>query len=140
MVEKYIYVNLLIFPNELLGPAHLWICWHIMDFLGSRWMETAPTSIEVLLRSNLVQTDEPSDLRGSLSLTTRHRCTHVLVYTAPCTGSPRRSPIQLSDYGPGLALLNFSDRANTDELTPYSVYNCKTSVFYLKSPFISRAD
>ena len=66
---------------------------HIVDFLGSRWMETAPTSIEVLLRPTLVQSDEPSDLRGSLSPTTRHRCTHVLVYTAP--GSPRRSPIQL---------------------------------------------
>ena len=53
-------------------------------FLGSRRMETAPTSIEVLLRPTLVQSDEPSDLRGSLSPTTRHRCAqHVLVYTAP---------------------------------------------------------
>ena len=57
-------------------------------------METAPTSIEVILRRTQSQSDEPSDLRGSLSPTTRHRCTqHVLVYTAP--GSPRRSPIQL---------------------------------------------
>ena len=40
-----------------------------MDFLGSRWMETAPTSIEVLLRPTLGQSDEPSDLRGSLSPT-----------------------------------------------------------------------
>ena len=56
---------------------------HIVDFLGSRRMETAPTSIEVLLRPALGQSDEPSDLRGSLSPTTRHRCTHVLVYTAP---------------------------------------------------------
>ena len=61
---------------------------HIADFLGSRRMETAPTSIEVLLRPTLGQSDEPSDLRGSLSPTTRHRCTHVIVYTAP--GSPRR--------------------------------------------------
>ena len=29
-------------------------------------METAPTSIEVLLRPTPVQSDEPSDLRGSL--------------------------------------------------------------------------
>ena len=43
---------------------------HIVDFLGSRGMESAPTSIEVLLRPNLAQSDEPSDLRGSLSLTT----------------------------------------------------------------------
>ena len=52
----------------------------IVGFLGSRRMETAPTSIEVLLRPTLFQSDEPSDLRGSLSPTTRHRCTHVLVY------------------------------------------------------------
>ena len=30
-------------------------------------METAPTSIEVLLRPTQSQSDEPSDLRGSLS-------------------------------------------------------------------------
>ena len=58
---------------------------HIVDFLGSRRMETAPTSIEVLLRPTQSQSDEPSDLRGSLSLT--------IVYTAP--GSLRRSPIHL---------------------------------------------
>ena len=73
---------------------------HIADFLGSHWMETAPTSIEVLLRPTLGQSDEPSDLRGSLSHTTQHPCTHVLVYTAP--GGPRRSPIQLWT-GPGIA-------------------------------------
>ena len=67
---------------------------HIVDFLGSRRMETVPTYIEVLLCPALAHSDEPSDLRGSLSLTTRHCCAqHVLVYTAP--GSPRRSPIQL---------------------------------------------
>ena len=66
---------------------------HIVDFLGSRRIETASTTIEVLLRSTQSQSDEPSDLRGSLSPTTRHRCTHVLVYTSP--GCPRRSPIQL---------------------------------------------
>ena len=68
--------------------------------LGSRRMETAPTSIEVILRPTLGQSDEPSDLRGSLSPTTQHRCTHVLVYTEP--GSPRLSPIQLWT-GPGVA-------------------------------------
>ena len=46
----------------------------IVDFLGSRWMETAPASIEVLLRPTQRQSVEPSDLRGSLSSTTRHRC------------------------------------------------------------------
>ena len=43
---------------------------HIVDFLGSRPMETAPTFTEVLLRPTLGQLDEPSDLRGSLSFTT----------------------------------------------------------------------
>ena len=66
---------------------------HIVNFLRSRRMETAPTSIEVILCPVLRQTDEPSDLRGSLSPMTRHRCAHVLVYTAP--GRTRRSPIQL---------------------------------------------
>ena len=90
---------------------------HILEFLGSRRMETAPTSIEVLLRSNLVQSDEPSDLRGSLSLTIRHRCTHVL-YCIQHLAVPGRHPF---NYEPGTTLLNFSDRDNTDELTPYSV-------------------
>ena len=45
---------------------------HNVDFLGSRRMETAPTSIEVLSRPALGQSDELSDLRGSLSPTTRH--------------------------------------------------------------------
>ena len=48
---------------------------HIVNFLGSRRMETAPTVIEVLLRPIQSQSDEPSDLRGSLSPTTQHRCT-----------------------------------------------------------------
>ena len=99
---------------------------HIVDFLGSRRMETAPTSIEVILRPTLVQSDEPSDLRVSLSPTRRHSCTHVLGYTAPGTGSPRRSP----NYGPGPALLNFSDRANTDVLTPYSVYRVVSATLW----------
>ena len=59
---------------------------HIVDFLGSRWMETAPTSIEVILRPTLGQSDEPSDLRGSLSPTS--------VYST-CMAVTRRSPIQL---------------------------------------------
>ena len=62
----------------------------------------APTSFEFILRPTLGQSDEQSDLRGSLSPTTQHRCTHVLVYIAP--GSPRRSPIQLW-AGPGVTYL-----------------------------------
>ena len=81
---------------------------HIVDFLWSRWMETAPTSIEVLLRPTLGQSDEPSDLRGSLSPTS--------VYSS--WQSPGGHP---SNYEPGATLLNFSDKANHDDRTPYSV-------------------
>ena len=42
---------------------------HVVDFVVSRRMETAPTSIEVILRPAQSQSDEPSDLRGSLSPT-----------------------------------------------------------------------
>ena len=72
-------------------------------------METAPTSIEVLLRPTLGQSDEPSDLRGSLSPTS--------VYST--WQSPGGHP---STYEPGATSPNFSDRANHDERTPYSVY------------------
>ena len=65
---------------------------HIVDFLGSRRMETAPTSIEVRLRPTPGQSDDLSDLLGSLSPT--------IVYMAP--GRTRRSPIQLWT-GPGVA-------------------------------------
>ena len=82
---------------------------HIVDFLGSRWMETAPTFIEVLLRPTLGQSDEPSDLRGSLSPTSVYS-----IWQSPGGHS--------SNYEQGAALLNFSDRANHDERTPYSVY------------------
>ena len=55
IIHSLIYV-----PSSLL---------HIVDFLGSRRRETAPTSIEVLSRPAQSQSDEPSDLRGSLSPT-----------------------------------------------------------------------
>ena len=82
---------------------------HTLDFLGSRRMETAPTSIEVLLRPTLGPSDETSDLRGSLSPTS--------VYST--WQSPGGHP---SNYEPGATLLNFSDRANHAERAPYSVY------------------
>ena len=81
---------------------------HIVDFLGSRQMGTAPTSIEVLLHPPQSQSDEPSDLRGSLSPT--------IVYTH--LAFPGGHP---STYEPGATSLNFSDRADIDERTPYSV-------------------
>ena len=97
---------------------------HIVDILVSRRMETAPTSIEVLLRPALVQSDKPSDLRGFSAphdTTSLHACPSI--YSTWCV--PGGHP---SNYGPGPALLNFSDRANADELTPYSVYKQATSI------------
>ena len=87
-------------------------------------METAPTSIEVLLHPTLVQSNKPSDLRGSLSPTTLlHACPSV--YSTWCVSGDHPY-----NYGPGPALLNFSDQANTDQLTPCSVFdkNIRTSV------------
>ena len=57
----------------------------------------------------------PSDLHGSLSPTTPHCCTHVLVYIQHLV-VPGGRP---SNYGPSPALLNFSNRVATAELTPY---------------------
>ena len=93
-------------------------------------METAPTSIEVILRPTLVQSDKPSDLRGSLSPTTRHRCKqHVLVYiygtwqsqavTHPIMNRARRcstsviEPIQMSERRiPNIGVVGWSRGTN----------------------------
>ena len=72
-------------------------------------METAPTSIEVLFTSN------SRSVRRAIWFTwfsEPHECIQHLA--VPC-GHP-------SNYEPVATLLNFSDRADTDEQTPYSVY------------------
>ena len=63
---------------------------HIVDFLGSRRMETAPTSIEVLLRLTQSQSDEPSDLRGSLSPTSVYSTWQSQAVTHPIMNWARR--------------------------------------------------
>ena len=78
---------------------------HVVDFLGSRPMETAPTSFEGFLRPTQSQSDftwfsEP------------HECIQHLAVPG---GHP-------SNYEPGATLLNFSDGAQTVERTPYSVW------------------
>ena len=45
------------------------------------------------------------------------------VYTAVPSGHP-------SNYEPGATLLNFSDRADTDGTTLYSVYNVHILLYY----------
>ena len=53
-------------------------------------METAPTSIEVLLRPTLGQSDEPSDLRGSLSPTSVYSIWQSQAVTHPIMNRARR--------------------------------------------------
>ena len=92
-VEDFPFSFFYVILSLKLFCSSVFISFSSVDFLGTRRMETTPTSIEVVRRPTLGQSDEPSDLSGSLSPTPQHRCTHVLVYTAP--GSPRRSPDQL---------------------------------------------
>ena len=84
----------------------LWIFW------GLAGWKLRLRPLRFFLRPFLGQSDEPSDLRGSLSPTS--------VYST--WQSPGGHP---SNYEPGATLLNFSDRANHDEQTPYSVYNTR---------------
>ena len=60
------------------------------EFLGFRRMETAPTSIEVLLRPTHSQSDEPSDLRGSLSPTSVYSTWQSQAVTHPIMNRARR--------------------------------------------------
>ena len=53
-------------------------------------METAPTSIEVLLRPTLGQSDEPSDLCGSLSPTSVYSTWQSQAVTHPIMNRVRR--------------------------------------------------
>ena len=82
---------------------------HVVDFLGSRRMETAPTSIEVLL----VQLKRA--IRRAIWFTWFSEPDECIQHLAVQGGHP-------SDYEPGATLLNFSDRAQTIERTPYSVF------------------
>ena len=63
---------------------------HIVDFLGSRWLETAPTSIQVLLRPTQSQSEEPSDLRSSLSPTSVYSTRQSQTVTHPIMNRARR--------------------------------------------------
>ena len=72
----------------------LWI------FLGSRRMETAPTSIEVLLRPTQSQSDEPSDLRGSLSPTSAYSTWQSQAVTHPIMNRARRCLASVIEHKP----------------------------------------
>ena len=76
---------------------------HAVDFFGPRRMETAPTSIEALLRPTQSQSDEPSDLRGSLSPTSVYSTWQSQAVTHPIMNRARRcltsviEPITMSE-------------------------------------------
>ena len=71
-----------------------------VDFLGSRRMETAPTSIEVLLRPTQSQSDEPSDLRGSLSPTSVYSTWQSQAVTHPIMNRARRCLTSVIEHKP----------------------------------------
>ena len=73
---------------------------HVVDFLGSRWIETAPTCIEVLLRPTQSQSDEPSDLRGSLSPTSVYSTWQSQAVTHPIMNWARRCFTSVIEHKP----------------------------------------
>ena len=72
----------------------LWI------FLGSHRMETAPTSIEVILRPTQSQSDEPSDLRGSLSPMSVYSTWQSQSVTHPIINRARRCLTSVIEHKP----------------------------------------
>ena len=69
-------------------------------FFGSRRMETAPTSIEVLLRSTQSQSDEPSDLRGYLSPTSVYSTWQSQAVTHPIMNRAQRCLTSVIEHNP----------------------------------------
>ena len=86
--------------------ARLVIIHHIIhgliyvDLLGSRRMETAPTSIEVLLRPTQSQSDESSDLRCSLSPTNVYSTWQSQAVTHPIMNRAQRCLTSVIEHKP----------------------------------------
>ena len=99
---------------------------HVVDFLGSRRMETAPTSIEVILRPTQSQSDEPSDLRGSLSPTSVYSTWQSQAVTHPIMNRARRCLTSVIEHKP------LSER-RIPYRTPYSAwcpFSCNSRCFW----------
>ena len=73
---------------------------HIVDFLRSRRMETVPTYIEILLHPTQSQSDEPSDLRGSLSTTSVYSTWQSQAVTHPIMNWARRCLTSVIEHKP----------------------------------------
>ena len=63
-------------------------------------METAPTPIEVFLRPTQSQSDEPSDLRGSLSPTSVYSTWQSQAVTHPIMNRARRCLTSVIEHKP----------------------------------------
>ena len=78
----------------------LYMCTPCCGILGSRRMETAPMSIEVLLRPTQNQSDEASDLRGSLSPTSVYSTWQSQAVTHPIMNRARRCLTSVIEHKP----------------------------------------
>ena len=111
---------------------------HNVDFLGSRRMETAPTSIEVLLRLTLGQSDEPSDLRGSLSPTSVYSTWQSQAVTHPLMNRARRcltsviEPITMSERR-----IPYKNDLHTAHLSRVDNEIDSALIYFLQQPSIS---
>ena len=111
----------------------LYMCqvFHIVDFRGSRRMETAPTSTEVLIRPTQSQSDEPSDLRGFLSPTSVYSTWQSQAITYPIMNRARRCLTSVIEQTPRserripyVLLTNF---------TLFNMENCLASMFKIST-------
>ena len=73
---------------------------HVVYFFGSRRMETVPMSIEGLLRPTQSQSDEPSDLLGSLRPTSAYSTWQSQAVTHPIMNRARRCLTSVIEHKP----------------------------------------
>ena len=97
--------------HDIIHGLMLYMCevLHVVDFLGSRRMETAPTSIVVLLRQTQSQSDEPSDVRGSLSPTSVYSTWQSQAVTHPIINRARRCLTSVIEHKPYITHNNCID-------------------------------
>ena len=86
--------------HDIIHSLYMCQVLHVVDFWGSRRMETAPTSIEVLLRPTQSQSDEPSDLRGCLSPTSAYSTWQSQAVTHPIMNRARRCLTSMIEHKP----------------------------------------
>ena len=93
-------VIMVIIHDIIHGLIYMCQVLHVVDFLGSRRMKTGPTSIEVLLSPTQSQSDEPSDLRGSLSPMSVYSTWQSQAVTHPIMNRARRCLTSVIEHKP----------------------------------------